>query len=81
MRVADHAEHAFVLVYAVNGELGVEYFVAAMFAVGLRKHHQFYISGVATECGECIDQVVDFVDCQSQSPVLVGSFECGLSAH
>ena len=45
--VANHAEHAALLRYAVDGELGIENFVAAVFAVGLCKHHQLHIGRVA----------------------------------
>ena len=65
MRVADHAEKRFFLSRAVNRELRVENFVAAVLAVGLRKHHQLHIGRVATQLGEGIQQVSDFVVGQS----------------
>jgi hypothetical protein len=76
VRVADHAEQALGLGHAVNGELGVENFVAAVLAVGLREHHQLHIGGVALQTCEGVDQIIDFVFGQGQAPGLVGCFEC-----
>ena len=59
--VADHAKQAVGLVLAVDAELGVEDFVAAMFAIGLGEHHQLDIGGVALQAGESGHQVIDFV--------------------
>ena len=52
MGVADHAKQTVRLVYAINGELGVKNFVAAMFAIGLCEHHQLHIRGVTLELGK-----------------------------
>ena len=70
--VADHAEQALVLQHAVNRELGVEYLVAAVLAVGLREHHQFHIGGVALKAGESLHQVVQFVIGQRQTKSGIG---------
>ncbi len=72
VRVADHAKHAFLLRYAVDGELGVKNFVAAVLAVGLREHHQLDIGGVALQLGESLHQVVDFVAGERQAKLGVG---------
>ena len=79
VRVADHAKHALLLSHAVDGELGVENLVAAVFAVGLGKHHQFHVGRVASQCREGIHQVIDLVGGQGQAPVLVGTFQRGLA--
>ena len=47
VRVANHAEQRFGLLFAVQDEVGIEDFVAAVFAVGLREHHQFHIRRIA----------------------------------
>ena len=47
MRIADHAKQAVGLFFTIDGEVGVENFVPAVLAVGLRKHHQLNIGGVA----------------------------------
>ena len=65
--VADHAEQALVLRHTVDGELGVENFVAAVLAVGLREHHQLHISGVALQAREGGHEVVDFIVGQRQA--------------
>ena len=73
--VADHAEQALGLGHAVDAEFGVENLVSAVLAVGLRKHHQLHIGRVALQTCERLDQVVDFVFGQGQTPVLVGSLQ------
>ena len=75
--VADHAEQAFRLGHAVNRELGVEDFVAAVLAVGLGEHHQFHVAGVALQRGEGVDQVVDLVLGQGQAELGVGCKQRG----
>ena len=47
VRVANHAKERFRLFFAVEDEIGVEDFVAAVFAVCLREHHQFNIRRIA----------------------------------
>ena len=47
VRVANHAEKGFRLFFAVEDEVGVEDFVAAVFAVCLSEHHQFNIGRIA----------------------------------
>ena len=47
VRVAYHAEERFRLFFAVKDEIGVEDFVAAVFAVCLSEHHQFNIGRIA----------------------------------
>ena len=46
VRVANHAEERFRLFFAVEDEVGVEDFVAAVFAVCLSEHHQFNIGRI-----------------------------------
>ena len=45
--IANHAEKGFWLFFAVEDEVGVEDFVAAVFAVCLSKHHQLHIGRIA----------------------------------
>ena len=47
VRVANHAEQRFGLLFAVQDEVGIEDFVAAVFAVGLGEHHQFHVRRIA----------------------------------
>ena len=75
VRVADHAEQAAVLRHAVDGELRVENLVAAMFAIGLREHHQLHVGRVAPQLGEGRDQVVHLVIRQRQAKLHVSHFE------
>ena len=81
VRVADHAEHALVLRHAVDGELGVEDFVAAVFAVGLGKHHQFHVGGVAAQRGECVHQVINLISGKGQAKLGVGSYQSIFAAR
>jgi len=73
--VADHAEQALALGHTVDGELGVEDLVAAVFAVGLREHHQFHVGGVALEARERGHKVVDFIIGQGQAEAGVGGLQ------
>ena len=75
VRVANHAEHTVFLRHAVNGELGVENLVAAVLAIGLREHHQFDIGRVAPQRGEGVDEIVNFIRRQCQSPFDIGFFQ------
>ena len=43
-----------------------------MLAVGLRKHHQLDIAGVALERGEGLKQVINFIVAQGQSKLHIG---------
>ena len=70
--VANHAEHAQRLGLPVNGEAGVEDFVPTVLAVGLGKHHQFHIAGVAPKLAKRIQQVIDLVVGQRQTPLHIG---------
>ena len=56
----------------VDGPIGVENFVSAMFGVGLGEHHEFDVAGVPAQVGKARDQVVDFVLGQGQPQFLVG---------
>ena len=63
--------------HAVDDEVGVEDFVAAVLGIGLRKHHQFDIAGVALQAGEGVDQVIHLVIGQCQAKLGVGGFQSG----
>ena len=78
--VADHAEQAVRLVLPVDAEVGVEYFVAAVFAVGLGEHHQLDIGGVALQAGKGVHQVVHLVISQRQTERGVGLLQRGAPA-
>ncbi len=78
--VADHAEQAVRLVLPVDAEVGVENFVAAVFAVGLGEHHQLDIGGVALQAGEGVHQVVHLVIGQRQTEAGVGVLQRGAPA-
>ena len=67
--VADHAEQTVCLHLTVNDVVSIENFVSAMLAVGLREHHQLGIGGVALEAGESLQQIIDFIVCQSQTVI------------
>ena len=49
MCVLDHRKQRTLLRLAVDHPIGIENFVAAMFRVGLREHHQLNIAGIAFE--------------------------------
>ena len=70
--VSDHAEHRMRLFHSVDGEAGVEDLVPAVLGVGLRKHHQLHIRGVALQAREGVHQVVNLVVGQREAEVTVG---------
>ena len=70
--VLDHLEQRFGLFNAVDGPLGVEDLVAAMFRVGLGEHIQLDVVGVAPQLVEAGHQVIDLVFGQRQPHVDVG---------
>ena len=72
VRGADHAKERARLLGAVDLPLRVEDLVAAVFAVGLREHHQLDVGRVALEHGEGFGQIVDFVFGQGQAQRDVG---------
>ena len=65
--VADHGKQALVLRHAIDDEVGVENLVPAVLAVGLGKHHELDIGGVAPQAGEGLHQIVDFIGRQRQA--------------
>ena len=67
MRILDHGKQGFILLHAVDGPIGVKYFMAAVFAVCLRKHHQLDVSRITLSGGESCQQIVDFIIRQSQA--------------
>ena len=69
VRVADHAKQTVRLGLAVDDEVGVENFVSTVFAVGLRKHHQLGIGGVAFEPRESRQQIINFILSQCQAVI------------
>ncbi len=78
--VLDHLEQRLVLLDAVDGPRRVENLVPAMFAVGLREHHQFDIGWIALQLREPLDQIIDFVFGQCQTEIAVGLHQRGTTA-
>ena len=70
--MADHAKQGVALGLAVDDPGGVEDFVPAMLGIGLGKHHQLNIRGIAAQTGEAVDQVVNLVLRQGQAQLAVG---------
>src|SRR5690606_41208294 len=72
--VLDHGEQGLFLVHPVNRPGGVEDLVAAVLGIGLGKHHQLHVGGVAAEGAEAVVVVVDLV-------VGEGEAEAGVGLH
>ena len=72
VRIAYHAEERFRLFFAVEDEIGVEDFVAAVFAVCLREHHQFHIGRIALQSLIVLNQIIDFVGGECQTHFGIG---------
>ncbi len=75
--VADHGEQGAVLLLAIDDPVGVEDLVATVLGVGLGEHHQLHVTGVATQGGEVLQQVVDLVLGQGQAHLGVGLLQRG----
>ncbi len=73
--VADHRKERFLLLLSVDIPRGVKDFVAAVLGVGLRKHHQLDVVGIAFEFGESFDEVIDLILGQSESERGIGGDE------
>ena len=72
MCVANHFEQAHRLLFAINDEVRVKNFVAAMLRVRLREHHQFHIGRVALNFLVRIDQIIHFILGQRQTQFNIG---------
>ena len=72
VRVPDHAEQRLGLRCAVDDPVGVEDLVAAVLGVGLRKHGQLGVGGIAPERAVGGAQVGDLVLAQRQAEARVG---------
>ena len=70
--VLDHAKQRLRRRLAINGPRGIEDLVAAVLGVGLRKHHQLDVVGVATKLGEVVDQIIDFVRAEREALLTIG---------
>ena len=78
--IANHAEQRFGLRLAIEYKVGIEDFMAAVFGVGLGKHHQLDIAGVAPQSAVIVEQIIDFVVRQGQAHLAVGCHQRGFSA-
>ena len=70
--VLDHLEQRLGLLLAVYGPVGVEDLVTTVLGVCLGKHVELDVVGVATQAGEVLHQIVDFVIGQRQTQRHVG---------
>ena len=77
---ANHAEQGVQLILAIDGPARIEYLVAAMFRIRLRKHHQLDIGRVALEAGEVVDQVINLVVRERQAKFHIRLYQCCASA-
>ena len=71
----DELEERLFALLAVDDELGVEDFVAAMFAVGLREHHELDVGRMPPEGGIARHEVIDLVFGEGQTEALVGAYQ------
>ena len=77
VRVANHTEQRFFLFFAVQNEIGIEDFVAAVFRIGLREHHQLHVGRIAVQCAIVFQQIVHLVGRQGQPHAFVRRFQRG----
>ena len=81
MRLANHLKECFGLLDAVNRKFGIKNLMTAMLGIGLRKHHQFDVRGIAFLSGKGIDQVVDFVFRKRQTHLGIGFLQSRATAR
>ena len=79
--ILDHLEQRAVARRAVDGPGGVENFVATVFGVGLREHHQLDVVRIAAEGREGLDEIIDLVSGESEAERAVGLHERGATAR
>ena len=61
VRVANHREQRLTSRLAIDDPIRVEDLVATMLRVRLREHHELHVGGFASELGERLEQIIDFV--------------------
>ena len=71
MGIANHRKQRMLHAFTVNHPVGIEYFMAAMFGVGLREHHQLHVRGIAPDTGEVLNEVFNFIRRQGQAKLLI----------
>ena len=75
MGIANHLEQGMALRLTVDSPAGVKDLVPAMLRVGLGKHHQLDIVGIAAQRGKALHQVIDLIVCQSQTQVAISGHQ------
>ena len=78
--VANHAEQGVRLIHTVDGPAGVEDLVTTVLGVGLREHHEFDITGVATQPGKRLHQIIDFVIGEGKAEAGIRCLQRGAAA-
>ena len=73
--VANHAKQGVLLVFSIQGPAGIKNFVSAVFRVGLGKHHQLNIGGVALKLFKACYQIVDLIIGKGKAQFHIGSFQ------
>ena len=59
--IANHAKQGNILRLAIDHPVRIKNLVAAMLGIGLGKHHQLRITGIAFGRAEIIQQIIDFI--------------------
>ena len=72
MRFANHAKKRLILIFTIDRPLGIENLMTAVFGIGLSKHHQFHIRGIAAGLREGFSQIIDFIIAHGQPHRKVG---------
>ena len=73
--ILDHLEQRLGLLDAIDSPIGVEDLVATVLGVGLGKHIEFDIVGIASQLGKAAHQIIDFVVGQRQTQIDVGTLQ------
>ena len=78
--VAYHGEQRTIPALAVDYPVGIEYFMPAVFGIGLGKHHELHVGEIALGTLDVFHQIIDFVRGQGQPEIAVGRCQGGLAA-
>ena len=76
MRVFDHLEQGFILLFAIHDPVRIKNFVTAMLTVCLCKHHQLNVGRITACFRKRIGQIIDFVIRHCQTKRDIRRYQC-----
>ena len=74
---ANHGEKAEGLILAIQPEGRIEYLVPTVLGIGLRKHHQLGITGIAAQARKIIKKIIQLRRSESETQAGIGRTQSG----